>query len=60
MGSKESVQPIGRIWSNPSPPPGDDIPFMTRSIESLVRRIRWLAESPFSPKWLSGRKPVPE
>jgi Zn-dependent M28 family amino/carboxypeptidase len=35
-----------------------DFPFMTRSINSLVRPIRWLANSNFRPEWLPGQAPV--
>jgi Zn-dependent M28 family amino/carboxypeptidase len=43
--------------------PSDDIskidfPFMTRSLNSLVRPIRWLADSDFRPAWLPGQAPV--
>jgi Zn-dependent M28 family amino/carboxypeptidase len=34
-----------------------DFPFMTRSINSLVQPIRWLANSNFRPKWLPGQEP---
>ena len=36
-----------------------DFPFMTRSLNSLVRPIRWLANSNFRPAWLPGQAPVP-
>ena len=35
-----------------------DFPFMTRSINSLVRPIRWLADSNFRPAWLPGQAPT--
>jgi Peptidase family M28 len=35
-----------------------DFPFMTRSINSLIKPIRWLANSTFRPNWLPGRAPV--
>jgi hypothetical protein len=35
-----------------------DFPFMTRSINSLVRPIRWLADSNFRPAWLPGQVPT--
>ena len=35
-----------------------DFPFMTRSITSLIKPIRWLANSTFRPNWLPGRAPV--
>ena len=35
-----------------------DFPFMTRSINSLVRPIKWLANSDFRPAWLKGQEPV--
>ncbi len=43
--------------------PGDDIskvdfPFMTRSLNSLIRPIRWLANSTFRPAWLPGGAPL--
>lgn len=43
--------------------PSDDIskidfPFMTRSLNSLVAPIRWLANSTFRPTWLPGKAPV--
>ena len=43
--------------------PSDDIskidfPFMTRSINSLLRPIRWLANSTFKPSWLPGKAPT--
>jgi Zn-dependent M28 family amino/carboxypeptidase len=34
-----------------------DFPFMTRSINSLVMPIRWLANSSFRPTWLPGQQP---
>jgi len=34
-----------------------DFPFMTRSINSLVRPIHWLANSDFRPEWLPGQTP---
>jgi hypothetical protein len=34
-----------------------DFPFMTRSIDSLIRPIRWLANSAFKPAWLPGQAP---
>ena len=43
--------------------PSDDIskidfPFMTRSINSLLKPIRWLANSTFKPSWLPGKAPT--
>lgn len=43
--------------------PSDDIskidfPFMTRSLNSLVAPIRWLANSNFRPSWLPGKAPT--
>lgn len=43
--------------------PSDDIskidfPFMTRSLNSLVRPLRWLADSNFRPAWLPGKAPT--
>ena len=35
-----------------------DFPFMTRSINSLVKPIRWLANSNFRPEWLPGQAPT--
>jgi|ERR1700752_114918 len=35
-----------------------DFPFMTRSINSMVRPIRWLANSMFRPAWLPGKAPT--
>ena len=35
-----------------------DFPFMTRSLNSLVQPIRWLANSDFRPAWLPGQAPV--
>ena len=37
-----------------------DFPFMTRSLNSLVKPVRWLANSNFSPKWLPGQAPTRE
>lgn len=36
-----------------------DFAFMTRSINSLVRPIRWLVNSTFRPEWLPGQQPTP-
>ena len=43
--------------------PSDDIskidfPFMTRSLNSMVAPIRWLANSNFRPSWLPGKAPT--
>jgi Zn-dependent M28 family amino/carboxypeptidase len=43
--------------------PSDDIskidfPFMTRSLNSLVKPVRWLANSTFRPAWLPGQAPA--
>lgn len=43
--------------------PSDDIskidfPFMTRSLNSLVAPIRWLANTNFRPSWLPGKAPT--
>ena len=43
--------------------PSDDIskidfPFMTRSINSLVKPIQWLANTTFKPAWLPGKAPA--
>ena len=35
-----------------------DFPFMTRSLNSLVKPIRWLADSNFKPAWLPGKAPT--
>ena len=35
-----------------------DFPFMTRSINSLVAPMRWLANSSFKPTWLPGKQPT--
>jgi Peptidase family M28 len=35
-----------------------DFPFMTRSIQSMVKPIRWLADSSFKPSWLPGKAPT--
>jgi Zn-dependent M28 family amino/carboxypeptidase len=35
-----------------------DFPFMTRSLNSLVKPIQWLANSDFRPEWLPGQAPV--
>ena len=34
-----------------------DVPFMTRAIQSLVRPLRWLANSNFKPAWNPGGEP---
>jgi hypothetical protein len=34
-----------------------DFPFMTRSINSMIAPIRWLANSNFRPEWLPGKSP---
>jgi Zn-dependent M28 family amino/carboxypeptidase len=34
-----------------------DFPFMTQSIQSLMKPIRWLADSSFKPAWLPGQAP---
>jgi Zn-dependent M28 family amino/carboxypeptidase len=36
-----------------------DFPFMTRSINSLVKPVKWLANSSFRPAWLPGQAPTP-
>ena len=43
--------------------PSDDISkidfgFMTRAIASLIKPIRWLADSSFKPAWLPGKMPT--
>ncbi|HEX3250845.1 MAG TPA: M20/M25/M40 family metallo-hydrolase [Pyrinomonadaceae bacterium] len=35
-----------------------DFPFMTRSLNSLVRPVQWLANSTFRPAWLPGQAPT--
>ncbi len=35
-----------------------DFPFMTRSLNSLIRPIQWLANSDFRPAWLPGQAPT--
>ena len=35
-----------------------DFPFMTRSLNSLVKPIDWLANSTFRPAWLPGKAPT--
>ncbi len=35
-----------------------DFPFMTRSLNSLVKPIQWLANSKFRPAWLPGQAPT--
>jgi len=35
-----------------------DFPFMTRSLNSVVGPIRWLANSNFRPAWLPGKAPT--
>ena len=35
-----------------------DFPFMTRSLNSLVKPIQWLANSNFRPAWLPGQAPT--
>jgi len=35
-----------------------DFPFMTRSLNSLVKPIGWLANSTFRPAWLPGQAPT--
>jgi len=35
-----------------------DFPFMTRSLNSLVKPIRWFANSNFRPAWLPGKAPT--
>lgn len=35
-----------------------DFPFMTRSLNSLVKPVRWLANSTFRPAWLPGKAPT--
>jgi hypothetical protein len=35
-----------------------DFPFMTRSLNSLVRPIQWLSNTRFRPEWLPGKAPT--
>jgi len=35
-----------------------DFPFMTRSLNSLVKPIQWFANSTFRPQWLPGKAPT--
>ena len=35
-----------------------DFPFMTRSLNSLVKPVQWLANSTFRPAWLPGQAPT--
>jgi len=35
-----------------------DFPFMTQSIQSLMKPVRWLADSSFKPSWLPGKAPT--
>ena len=35
-----------------------DFPFMTRSLNSLVKPVQWLANSAFRPAWLPGQAPT--
>ena len=35
-----------------------DFSFMTRSIQSMVKPIRWLANSSFKPSWVEGKAPT--
>jgi Zn-dependent M28 family amino/carboxypeptidase len=35
-----------------------DFPFMTRSLNSLVRPIQWLSNTRFRPDWLPGKAPT--
>ena len=35
-----------------------DFPFMTRSLNSLIKPIQWLANSDFRPAWLPGQAPT--
>ena len=35
-----------------------DFPFMTRSLNSLVKPVKWLANSTFRPAWLPGQAPT--
>ena len=35
-----------------------DFPFMTKSLNSLIKPVRWLANSTFRPTWLEGKAPT--
>jgi hypothetical protein len=35
-----------------------DFPFMTRSLNSLVKPVRWLANTTFRPTWIAGQAPT--
>ncbi|HSK64126.1 MAG TPA: M28 family peptidase, partial [Pyrinomonadaceae bacterium] len=35
-----------------------DFPFMTRSLNSMVKPIQWLSNSRFRPAWLPGQAPT--
>jgi len=35
-----------------------DFPFMTQSLNALVKPVRWLANSTFRPAWLPGKAPT--
>ena len=35
-----------------------DFPFMTKSLNSLVKPVQWLANSTFRPEWLPGKAPT--
>jgi Zn-dependent M28 family amino/carboxypeptidase len=35
-----------------------DFPFMAQSIQSLMKPIRWLADTSFKPAWLPGKAPT--
>lgn len=35
-----------------------DFGYMTRAINSMVKPVEWLANSPFKPAWKEGKKPV--
>ena len=46
-------------YHRPSDDPSKiDYPFMTQSINSLIKPIRWLANSSFKPAWLPGKAPT--
>ena len=46
-------------YHRPSDEPGKiDFPFMTRSLNSLVKPIQWFANSDFRPAWLPGKAPT--
>jgi len=35
-----------------------DFPFMTRSLNSMVKPVQWLANATFRPTWVEGKAPT--